>query len=102
MLGSILFLQQVLCHVWSLHLLGSSGIESDLVLTALTIPRCVGQGFCRMPLNWGLLDVFLLMVTAPWIMTFLYILLPSSEIERAWRHRTGSFLSSKGGGGRKG
>lgn len=108
MLGSILFLQQVACHVWSLHLLGSSWNRvSDLVLTALAILRCAGQGFLpRMPIDWGLLDVFLLvgqrMVTAARIMTFLYILLPSPEIKRAWRHRTESFQSSKGEGGRKG
>lgn len=78
----------------------------DLVLTALAILRCAGQGFCRMPLTWGLLDVFLLVGQGDGDCCsdhdLLYILLPSPEIKRAWRHRTGSFLSSKGEGGGKG
>lgn len=59
---------------------------------------CPSTGVCWMFFSWFGKE----MVTASRIMTFLYILLPSPEIERAWRHRTGSFLSSKGEGGRKG
>lgn len=59
---------------------------------------CPSPGVCWMFFSWLGKE----MVTAARIMTFLYILLPSPEIKRAWRHRTGSFLSSKGEGGGKG